>query len=265
MINNNHLNTPPSQELSDNEMLRYTRQILLAGWDIEAQMRLKNSTAVIIGMGGLGCPLAETLCRAGIGQLVIFDDDTIDESNIQRQSLFLPADIGLSKALVAKQKLNNINEFCEVIAIEQRLSEQHVTDFIQLIKTNSLSKLICDCTDNFKTRDIINSIAVKQKLPLLSASAIAQTGQLALFEPNQGCYHCVFQGAGEDDRTCATSGVLASTTQIIGNLQAQAALSYLGLGKNPIAQTLLLWQGESMSLRKLSYQKDAHCDICSPL
>lgn len=255
--------TPTTKELSDSEMLRYARQILLAGWDIEAQTRLKHSSAIIIGMGGLGCPLAETLCRAGIGQLIILDDDTIDESNIQRQSLFTPADVGLSKALVAKEKLNNINEFCEVVALQQRLSDKNDIDLFELFNKNSLSKIICDCTDNFKTRDLINNIAVKHHLPLLSASAIAQTGQLALFEPNQGCYHCLFQDASDDERSCATSGVLASTTQIVGNLQAQAALTYLGIGKNPIAQNLLLWQGESMSLRKLTYQKDDHCDICS--
>ena len=94
-------------ELTDAEMLRYARQILLEGWDIEAQTRLKNSCAIIIGMGGLGCPLAETLCRAGIGKMLIIDDDTIDESNLQRQSLFTPNDISQSKALVAKAKRMN--------------------------------------------------------------------------------------------------------------------------------------------------------------
>ena len=134
---------------------------------------------------------------------------------------------------------------------------------VEQAKINSLSKLICDCTDNFKTRDLINTIAVKSNLSLLSASAIAQTGQLALFTPQQGCYHCLFQGIGDDERTCATSGVLASTTQIIGNLQAQTALSFLGLGINPIAQTLLLWNGKTMNLKKLHYRKDANCEICS--
>lgn len=250
-------------ELTDAEMLRYARQILLEGWDIEAQTRLKNSCAIIIGMGGLGCPLAETLCRAGIGKLLIIDDDTIDESNLQRQSLFTPNDIGQSKALVAKAKLNQINAFCDVIAIQTRLTADNYQQMVEQAKINCLSKLICDCTDNFKTRDLINTIAVKSNFSLLSASAIAQTGQLALFAPQQGCYHCLFQGAGDDERTCATSGVLASTTQIIGNLQAQAALSFLGLGVNPIAQTLLLWNGKTMNLKKLHYRKDANCEICS--
>lgn len=256
-----------SQILTDNEMLRYARQILLENWDIDAQTRLKQSSVLIIGMGGLGCPLAETLCRAGVGQLIIVDDDVIDESNLQRQSLFMPQDVGKSKALVAKEKLNQINDFCQVTAAQQRLTLDNYANILINFNKNSLSKIICDCTDNFKTRDHINQIAVKQNFPLLSASAIAQTGQLALFEPTKqtGCYHCLFpnQEHDEDSRTCANSGVLASTTQIMGNLQAQVALTYLGLGKNSIAQTLLLWQGETMSLRKLKYQQDKNCVVCS--
>lgn len=250
--------------LTDNEMLRYARQILLDGWDIDAQTRLKNSHVVIIGVGGLGCPLAETLCRAGVGRLTLIDDDVIDESNLQRQSLFTPNDIGKSKALVAKAKLNEINNFCQIEALNTRLTLDNHQQLLDLPNKNSLSKLICDCTDNFKTRDHINQLAVKEKLPLLSASAIAQTGQLALFEAYKGtgCYHCLFQGQGDDSRTCATSGVLASTTQIMGNLQAQAALTFLGLGKNPLAQTLLLWQGEALSLRKLKFRQDKNCPVC---
>ncbi|MFW2176983.1 MULTISPECIES: HesA/MoeB/ThiF family protein [unclassified Moraxella] len=251
-------------QLTDGEMLRYARQILLDGWDIEAQTALKNSHVLIIGMGGLGCPLTETLCRAGVGQLTLIDDDVIDESNLQRQSLFTPNDIGQSKALIAKQRLNEINQFCQVEAFQDRLTANNYQELINFENKNSLSKLICDCTDNFKTRDYINQMAVKYRLPLLSASAIAQTGQLALFEAylETGCYHCLFHGEGDDTRTCATSGVLASTTQIMGDLQAQVALTYLGLGKNSIAQTLLLWQGETMSLRKLKYKKDTKCEIC---
>ena len=152
------------KQLTDAEMLRYARQILLEGWDIEAQTRLKNSCAIIIGMGGLGCPFAETLCRAGIGKMLIIDDDTIDESNLQRQSLFTPNDIGQSKALVAKAKLHEINAFCEVIAIQTRLTADNYQQIVEQAKTNSLSKIICDCTDNFKTRDLINTIAVKSNL-----------------------------------------------------------------------------------------------------
>lgn len=247
-----------NQTLTDGEMLRYARQILLDSWDIDAQINLKNAHVLIIGMGGLGCPLAETLTRAGVGNLTIIDDDVIDESNLQRQSLFTPDDIGQSKALIAKKRLTEINDFVTINAFYERFNDN-------FILKNSLSKLnlICDCSDNFQTRDKINQFTVKNLFSLLSASAIAQDGQLALFEPLNACYHCLFHGEGNDDRRCVNTGVLASTTQIMGNLQAQVALNYLGLGKNIIQNQLLLWNGKTCSLRKLTYKKDPNCAVCA--
>lgn len=285
-------NTMP--DLTDTELLRYARQILLDSWDIEAQTRLKHSRVLIIGMGGLGCPVADTLVRAGVGELFIVDGDSIEASNLQRQNLFTPADIGQSKALTAKKQLNAVNELVKVTAIEQRFNPETLFDIFITIK-NSLSKntknihnlfptnkellaenlhldLILDCSDNFATREFINRVSVAYNIPLLSASAIGQTGQLALFEPNlrTGCYHCLFPNpqnedetsTTQDSRNCINTGVLASTTAIIGNLQAQACLTFLGLQKNSLAQTLLLWQGETMNLRKLKFQADKDCAVC---
>lgn len=283
-------------ELTDTEMLRYARQILLDGWDIEAQTRLKHSRILIIGMGGLGCPVADTLVRAGVGKLFIVDSDIIEASNLQRQTLFTPADIGKSKVQTAKQRLTIINELVNITAIEQRFNAENLSEIVTLIQNNgrqninnqnSLSNfnqhlvnqptaqphpklkidLILDCSDNFATREFINRVSVGYNIPLLSASAIGQEGQLALFEPslNTGCYHCLFPNpseAAEDERRCVNSGVLASTTAIMGNLQAQAGLTFLGLQKNSLAQTLLLWQGESMTLRKLKFKKDVDCTVC---
>lgn len=251
-----------NQTLTDAEMLRYARQILLDEWDIDAQINLKNSHVLIIGMGGLGCPLAETLTRAGVGHLTIIDDDNIDESNLQRQSLFNPDNVGQSKVLIAQKKLNKINEFVTIQAFYQRFDKDFFSE--NHILKNSLSNfnLICDCTDNFKTRDHINQFTTKQNLPLLSASAIAQKGQLALFEPNTGCYHCLFNGIGDDNQDCTNTGVLTSTTQIMGNLQAQVALHFLGLKKNIIKNQLLLWNGQTCHLRKLTFKKDQNCTVC---
>lgn len=286
-----------TSELTDTEMLRYSRQILLEGWDIEAQTRLKHSRILIIGMGGLGCPVADTLVRAGVGELFIVDGDTIEASNLQRQNLFTPDDIGKSKVQTAKQRLNNVNELVKITAIEQRLNAETLSEIFTFIQThkNSLSNfnqisnhsptiqshqafnscvgsdigidLILDCSDNFATREFINRVSVGYNIPLLSASAIGREGQLALFEPSlhTGCYHCLFPNpndGAEDERRCVNSGVLASTTAIMGNLQAQACLTFLGLGKNSLAQTLLLWQGETMTLRKLKFKKDVDCTVC---
>ena len=253
--------------LGDAELLRYARQILLDGWDIDAQLRLKASRVVMIGAGGLGCPASETLVRAGLGQVHLIDDDMIEASNLQRQTLFLPEDIGKPKALTAAHMLTKINPLVRARGTVARLSEDNAYELLEM--ASGKPDLLLDCTDNFATRDIINRISVRYQIPLLSASAIAMQGQLALYEPhlNTGCYHCVFgsvtDDAAADERTCANSGVLASTTAIMGNLQANAALQYLGLTKNPLTNKLLIWDGSQMQQRLMGYRKDAHCPICT--
>lgn len=254
-------------QLLDEELMRYARQILLNGWDIDAQLRLKASRVVMIGAGGLGCPASETLVRAGLGQVHLIDDDEIEASNLQRQTLFLPEDIGQPKALIAAQMLTKINPLISAHGTVARLSEDNAFELLDM--ETGKPDLLLDCTDNFATRDMINRISVRYQIPLLSASAIAMQGQLALYEPqlNTGCYHCVFGSvaldAEADERTCANSGVLASTTAIMGNLQANAALQYLGLTKNPLTNKLLIWDGSQMQQRLMGYRKDVRCPVCS--
>jgi molybdopterin/thiamine biosynthesis adenylyltransferase len=260
-----------TEMLLDTELLRYARQILLEGWDIEAQLRLKSARVVMIGAGGLGCPASETLVRAGLGQVHLIDDDVIEASNLQRQTLFLPEDIGKPKAVTAAQMLQRINPLINASGTVARLSEDNAYELLNM--ATGKPDLLMDCTDNFATRDIINRISVRYQIPLLTASAIAMEGQLALFEPqlNSGCYHCVFGAPAADnssdstldERTCANSGVLASTTAIMGNLQANAALQYLGLTNNPLTGTLLLWDGSRMQQRLMGYRQDPQCPICA--
>lgn len=256
-----------NEALTDSELLRYARQVLLEGWDVEAQLRLKASRVVIIGAGGLGCPASETLVRAGLGRVHLIDDDHIEGSNLQRQTLFLPEDIGHSKALTAAKMLQRINPLISAQGTTARLSEDNAFELLEI--ASGKPDLLLDCTDNFSTRDIINRISVRYQLPLLSASAIAMQGQLALFEPHlqNGCYHCVFgevaSDTAADERSCANSGVLSSTTAIMGNLQANTALLYLGLTKNPLTGKLLIWDGSRMQQRLMRYKQDAGCPICS--
>ncbi|WP_201590827.1 HesA/MoeB/ThiF family protein [Psychrobacter fozii] len=254
-------------QLSDDELLRYARQILLDGWDIDAQIRLKSSRVVMIGAGGLGCPASETLVRAGLGHVHLIDDDEIEASNLQRQTLFLPEDIGKPKAIAAAQMLEKTNPLITARGTVARLNEDNAYELLDI--ATGKPDLLLDCTDNFATRDVINRISVRYQIPLLSASAIAMQGQLALYEPqlNTGCYHCVFgsvvSDTESDERTCANSGVLASTTAIMGNLQANAALQYLGLTKNPLTNKLLIWDGSQMQQRLMGYRQDAECPVCS--
>ncbi|MGM8939304.1 HesA/MoeB/ThiF family protein [Psychrobacter glaciei] len=254
-------------QLSDDELLRYARQVLLDGWDMDAQLRLKSARVVMIGAGGLGCPASETLVRAGLGEIHLIDDDEIEASNLQRQTLFLPEDIGKSKALSAAQMLTRINPLISARGTVARLSEDNAYELLGM--TTGKPDLLLDCTDNFATRDVINRISVRYQIPLLSASAIAMQGQLALFEPHldTGCYHCVFGSVvldeAAEERTCANSGVLASTTAVMGNLQANAALQYLGLTKNPLTNKLLIWDGSQMQQRLMGYRQDPQCPVCS--
>lgn len=255
-----------NQALIDDELLLYARQVLLEGWDIEAQLRLKSASIVIIGAGGLGCPASETLVRAGVGQVHLIDDDVIEISNLQRQSLFLIEDIGQPKAITAANMLSKINPLISARGTVTRLTKDNAYELLDL--ASAKPDLLLDCTDNFATRDMINRISVHYQIPLLSASAIAMEGQLALFEPqlNMGCYHCIFgdtsSNSTNDERTCANSGVLASTTAVMGNLQANAALQYLGLNKNPLSSKLLLWDGSRMQQRLMGYRRDKHCAVC---
>lgn len=289
--------------LTDNELMRYSRQVLLDGWDIDAQLRLKHSRIVMVGAGGLGCPAAETLARAGVGNIHLIDNDVIEISNLQRQTLFLPQDLGQHKAQVAAARLLEINELITVSYEVARVEAANAAELLKLpakVETASektalasapqltpLPDLLLDCTDNFAIRELLNRISVVYGIPLLSASAIGMTGQLALYEPalSSGCYHCVFgdsiasasnaaennsseNNAAENDmapeQNCANSGVLASTTAIMGNLQANAALQYLGLQSNPLAQQLLLWDGQRMRQRNIGYRQDPACPICGP-
>ena len=242
---------------SDAELLRYSRQILLPDWDIDAQIKLKSARVLMIGMGGLGCPAAQVLARAGLGFLRIVDFDSVDESNLQRQLLFYADDIGQPKVFAAKNSLSKINQWLEIDTIVERVASENIPELLQNID------LVLDGSDNFDTRDQINQACVQAKIPLLSAAAIGLEGQISLFQAATGCYRCVFPDAPEDARRCADTGVLASTTATIGAMQAHAALLYLGLGQTPLAGKLLLWDGLSFNQRLIRYQPDKHCPICA--
>lgn len=244
---------------NESELMRYARQVLLDDWGVDAQLRLKASTVLIVGAGGLGCPVAVTLARAGVGNLHILDDDVIEPSNLQRQSVFFDGDVGQYKAKVLAERLTEHNPHINLHSKVARLDANSAA-----LITAAAPDLILDCTDNFATRDSINALAMKARLPLLSAAAIGEVGQLALFERQTGCYHCVFgDDKSSDNRNCADSGVLASTTAIMGNLQAQAALKFLGQGVNPIVGRLMVWHGASFQLRAFTFDKSADCPICN--
>ena len=245
-------------ELNDAEMHLYSRQILLDGWDIEAQEKLKLANILIVGCGGIGCSSAELLARAGVGKITLIDADTIEMSNLQRQIAYVEEDIGFYKAEILAKRLRQINPH---IRVESYISKLDLSNAEQLIASQDL---VLDGCDNFSTRYLVNQICKQLNVPLISASAIGFQGQLFMLEGDSGCYECLFpkqQHANESLR-CADSGVLATTPNVMASLQAHHALLYLGLAKIPLKQKLLLWDGLTMQQRILAFEKDTDCPIC---
>lgn len=249
----------PKTELCDAELMRYSRQILLDGWDIESQLKIKQSSVSLIGMGGLGCMVAPILVRAGVGEVHLFDFDTIDDSNLQRQLLYTQADIGLPKAQIAKQALIEQNSWAAVHSHNIALNDDTIKENLISIK----SDLWIDCSDNFDIRQTLNRHSIITSTALLSLSAIGETGQVALFEPKKtGCYACLFGTSMRAAQNCATSGVLASTVAVIGALGADIALHFLGKDQNTLKDTLMVWQGSRANFQKMKFTKNPSCPIC---
>lgn len=246
------------QTLSDEEMELYSRQIFLDDWDIDAQEKIKLSNILIIGVGGIGCITAELLARAGVGKITLIDQDQIDVSNLQRQVGFSRQDVGFFKADIMAIKLKEINPHIDIISVTHALDENNVDSLFQG------QDLILDGCDNFKTRYLVNSHAYQFKIPLLSASAIGYEGQLLMVQPQSACYECLFPYAQQEDdaKRCSETGVLATVPNVMGALQAHHALLYLGLGKAPLVQKILLWNGLTMSQRIVKFEKDEDCSIC---
>lgn len=247
-----------SELLSDAELLRYSRQILLPEWDLDAQLKLKAARVLLIGMGGLGCPAAQALVRAGVGVLRMADMDSVDDSNLQRQLLFLPQHIGQPKVLAAVDSLSKIGGWTQ---FEPQICRVDADNLPALLADVDL---VLDGSDNFATRDQVNAACISAGVPLLSAAAIGLEGQMTLIIPSKTpCYRCLFPDAPDDARRCADTGVLATTTASMGAMQAHAALLYLGLGQTPLAGRLLLWDGVQLQSRQIRYQRDPECLVCA--
>ena len=245
-------------ELTESELHLYSRQILLDGWDIEAQEKLKLSNVLIVGCGGIGCTNAELLARAGVGQITLIDADTIEMSNLQRQIAYVEQDIGFYKSEILAKRLRQINPN---IRIESRTDQLDISNAEALI---SAQDLVLDGCDNFETRYMVNQICKAENIPLISASAIGFQGQLFMVEGDSACYECLFpkEHHANESMRCADSGVLATTPNVMASLQAHHALLYLGLNLTPLKQKLLLWDGLTMKQRILAFEIDTDCPIC---
>lgn len=248
--------------LSDAQLLRYNRQILLHDFDIAGQERLQRSRVLVVGLGGLGCPAALYLAAAGVGELVLADGDVVELSNLQRQIAHTSSDIGTNKARSAAAAISALNPEVAVEIVEHALTEATMPALVSRVD------LVLDATDNYPVRFALNRACIAAATPLLSAAAVRTEGQLAVFDPTHGgpCYRCLYT-EGEDNTalTCSESGVLAPLVGVIGSLQAMEALKILtGFGET-LRGKLLVLDLRNLDIRQLRLVARADCPACSHL
>lgn len=246
--------------MNDDDLLRYSRHILLPEIGIEGQERLRAARLLLIGAGGLGSPAALYLATAGIGQLTLVDDDRVDLTNLQRQVLHRMESIGVPKALSGKATLAAYNPGVLVSALVERANPHRLEELV------AAHDIVLDCCDNFATRHAVNRACVKLKKPLVSGAAIRFDGQLTVFDARRDgapCYHCLFpEGEDVDETRCAVMGVFAPLTGIIGTMQAAEALKLAAGVGEPLVGRLLLLDGLAMRWRDVRYRRDAECVVC---
>ncbi len=245
--------------MNDNQLLRYSRQIMLPLCDIEGQQKLLAADILIVGAGGLGSPAAIYLAAAGVGALTIYDDDVVDLSNLQRQITHHTPDIGTDKVISTRQTLNRLNPDVKIRAVKQRL-EGELLDF-EVMQAD----VVLDCSDNFTTRFAINKACVKHQTALVSGAAIRFEGQVTVFTPgknNSPCYNCLYNSDGEELQNCATNGVIAPITGIVGSIQALEAMKLIMNIGEALTGRLLLLDGLTMEWNMMKLQKNPNCPTC---
>ena len=246
--------------MNDQQLLRYSRHILLDEIGIEGQQRLLAAKVLIIGLGGLGSPAALYLAASGVGQLTLCDHDTVDLSNLQRQIAHHTASIGQAKVTSAAATLHAINPEVNCIAIPLR------ADAAQLHPLIKNADVVLDCSDNFATRYAINRICFASRKPLVSGAAIQFSGQASVFDfrrMNTPCYNCLYPEETEaQELRCATTGVFAPLVGIIGTIQAAEALKLLLGIDSGLSARLLTLDALDMHIRQIALKQDPHCPVC---
>jgi len=246
--------------MNDDQLLRYSRHILLSQIGIEGQERLLGSRALVIGAGGLGSPAALYLAAAGVGHLTLVDGDRVDLTNLQRQILHTPATLGRPKVESGREMLGRFNAGVEVDAVDQRVEGEALAALV------ALADVVLDCSDNFPTRHAVNSACVRQAKPLVSGAAIRFDGQVSVFDlRDQGspCYACLFpENAEPQEERCAVMGVFAPVTGIIGTVQAAEALKLLSGAGESLNGRLLILDALGMRWREVRIRKDPACEVC---
>ncbi|MDH4134821.1 MAG: molybdopterin-synthase adenylyltransferase MoeB [Gammaproteobacteria bacterium] len=246
--------------MTDDQLLRYSRHILLEEIGIEGQQRILDGHALVIGAGGLGSPVALYLGSAGIGQLTVVDHDTVDVTNLQRQIAHSMERVGRPKVESIRAAITALNPDVQVHTIAQR------ADAALLGKLVAAADVVLDCSDNYGTRQAVNAACVRLRKPLVSGAAIRFDGQLAVYDPRNAdspCYACVFDPRESFEETlCSTMGVFAPLVGIIGTLQAAEALKLLSGAGTPIAGRMLMLDGRHLTFNEVRLPRNPGCPVC---
>ncbi|MDH0746132.1 molybdopterin-synthase adenylyltransferase MoeB [Pseudomonas sp. GD03842] len=245
--------------LTDEELLRYSRQILLQQVDIDGQLRLKRSRALVVGVGGLGSPVALYLAAAGVGELHLADFDTVDLTNLQRQIIHDTASVGLAKVDSAIARLKAINPDVTLVPHRSALDDDSLAAAVAAVD------LVLDCSDNFTTREAVNAACVAAGKPLVSGAAIRLEGQLSVFDSRRAespCYHCLYGHGNDSELTCSEAGVIGPLVGLVGSLQALEGLKLLAGFGEPLVGRLLLIDALGTRFRELKVKRDPGCSVC---
>lgn len=246
--------------MNDQQLMRYGRHILLPEIGIEGQQKILQSTALIIGLGGLGSPAALYLASSGVGKLILCDHDKVELSNLQRQIIHGTADIGRPKVVSAQAALREINPEVECVALPLR------ADGAQLRELVAQADVVLDCSDNFATRYAVNRACLAQRTPLVSGAAIQFDGQVSVFDyrrEDAPCYNCLFPEDSEAaELRCATTGVFAPLVGIVGALQAAEALKLLAGIERGLSGRLLTLNALDMTVMRSTLRRDPCCAAC---
>jgi molybdopterin-synthase adenylyltransferase len=247
--------------MNDNQLLRYSRHILLDDIGIEGQQQLLDAHALVIGAGGLGSPAAMYLASGGVGHITLVDDDDVDLTNLQRQVMHTTARVGQPKALSGKEGLLAINPDVEVTAVCERVAGARLQSLVRS------ASVVLDCSDNFATRHAVNRACFAAGVPLVAGAVIRFDGQLSVYDPRtqtSPCYACLFPEDGKfQDAACSTMGVFAPLVGVVGAMQAAEAMKLIIGAGTSLAGKLLLLDGRSMEWTSIAIARNENCQVCS--
>lgn len=250
--------TRQTKELTDDQLMRYSRHIMLPSMDIDGQEKLWNAKVLVIGVGGLGCAAIQYLAASGIGEITIADDDEVDKTNLQRQVLHTENNVAMNKCDSAKQLLQQLNSEITINTIKARLTGEALSEQIQK------HDLVLDCTDSLMSRESINRHCFELKTPLISGAAIRMEGQVMSFSMDEDspCYNCISGMFSEQTLTCSEAGVLSPVVGIVGSIQATEAIKTLCQIGQPLSNRLLVMDAATMQFSEFGVKKQPNCPVC---